>query len=74
MNSLVLNNEPLIRFGFFFGILILIAVWEGIAPRRQTAPGPIIFFFICLGRGLFSGEYCFFRHSIFLKDLLPFSG
>jgi hypothetical protein len=37
MNSLLLNNEPLIRFGFFFGILILMAVWEGFAPRRQTA-------------------------------------
>jgi len=35
MNSLLLNHEPFIRFGFFFGILILMAVWEILAPRRQ---------------------------------------
>ena len=32
---MILNNELLIRFGFFFGILILMAAWELIAPRRQ---------------------------------------
>ncbi len=35
MNSILLTHEPLIRFGFFFGILILMAVWELLAPRRQ---------------------------------------
>jgi sterol desaturase/sphingolipid hydroxylase (fatty acid hydroxylase superfamily) len=35
MDTLLLNHEPLIRFGFFFGILILMAVWEVLAPRRQ---------------------------------------
>jgi sterol desaturase/sphingolipid hydroxylase (fatty acid hydroxylase superfamily) len=35
MNSLLLNHEPVIRFGFFLGILILMAVWELLAPRRQ---------------------------------------
>ena len=35
MNSLLLNHEPFIRSGFFFGVLILMAVWEGLAPRRQ---------------------------------------
>ena len=35
MNSLLLNHEPFIRFGFFFGILILMALWEVLAPRRQ---------------------------------------
>jgi sterol desaturase/sphingolipid hydroxylase (fatty acid hydroxylase superfamily) len=34
MNSLLINHEPFIRFGFFFGILILMAAWEGLAPRR----------------------------------------
>ena len=38
MNSLLLNNEPLIRFGFFFGILILMAVWEGFTPVGKS-PG-----------------------------------
>ena len=27
-------NEPLIRFGVFAGVLIVIAIWESIAPRR----------------------------------------
>ena len=34
MNNSPLNHEPLVRFGFFFGILILMAAWEGLAPRR----------------------------------------
>ena len=34
MNNPPLNHEPLVRFGFFFGILILMAAWEGLAPRR----------------------------------------
>ncbi len=28
-------NEPLIRLGCFFGILVLMGLWEAIAPRRQ---------------------------------------
>jgi len=35
MNSYLLSQEPLIRFGFFFGILILMTVWEVFAPRRR---------------------------------------
>ena len=35
MNSFLLSQEPLIRIGFFFGILILMAAWEVLAPRRQ---------------------------------------
>ncbi len=30
----VMANEPYIRSGFFFGILIVMAIWEYIAPRR----------------------------------------
>jgi sterol desaturase/sphingolipid hydroxylase (fatty acid hydroxylase superfamily) len=30
-----MNNEPIIRFSFFFGILVLMALWEKLAPRRQ---------------------------------------
>lgn len=42
MNSLLLNHEPFIRVGFFFGILIAMAVWEFLAPRRplQTSKSP----------------------------------
>ncbi len=35
MNSYLLTHEPFIRFGFFFAILILMAMWEIVAPRRQ---------------------------------------
>jgi len=35
MNSYLLSREPLIRFGFFFGILILMVVSEVLAPRRR---------------------------------------
>ncbi len=31
------NYELLIRFGFFFGILIIMALWEYFAPRRPLA-------------------------------------
>jgi sterol desaturase/sphingolipid hydroxylase (fatty acid hydroxylase superfamily) len=30
----ILNNEITIRLGFFFGILVIMAVWEILAPRR----------------------------------------
>ncbi|MDP1748161.1 MAG: sterol desaturase family protein [Reyranella sp.] len=30
-----MSNEPLIRFGFFLGVFILVAVWEALAPRRE---------------------------------------
>jgi sterol desaturase/sphingolipid hydroxylase (fatty acid hydroxylase superfamily) len=35
MNSYQVSQEPLIRIGFFFGILILMTVWEVFAPRRR---------------------------------------
>ena len=34
MTEFVLDNEPLIRLGFFAGMLVLVAAWEGVAPRR----------------------------------------
>ena len=30
-----MRHEPLIRFGFFLGVLVLIALWERLAPRRK---------------------------------------
>jgi sterol desaturase/sphingolipid hydroxylase (fatty acid hydroxylase superfamily) len=39
LNNFILEHEPLIRFCFFFGILILMAAWELAAPRRPlTTP------------------------------------
>ncbi len=37
VNDFVMNNEPLIRLVAFFGILIVMALWEAAAPRRQRA-------------------------------------
>ncbi len=30
-----MSNEPFIRFGFFVGVLVIVAAWEAMAPRRQ---------------------------------------
>lgn len=35
MTELLLENEPLIRMGFFLGILLVMAGWEVAAPRRR---------------------------------------
>jgi len=34
MNNFLLSNEPFIRFGFFGAILVIMAAWELLAPRR----------------------------------------
>lgn len=33
------DSEPLIRFGFFLGILLAMAAWEWLAPRRPYTVG-----------------------------------
>lgn len=33
-NELILQNEMVIRLGFFFGIFGIMAIWEVVAPRR----------------------------------------
>lgn len=35
MTNLILANEPLIRMGFFLGVLLVMATWEFAAPRRR---------------------------------------
>lgn len=35
MKSFILHHEPVIRFLFFFGLLIIMAVWEVLNPRRS---------------------------------------
>jgi len=32
---MLLENEPLIRMAFFVGILVVMAIWEAMAPRRR---------------------------------------
>lgn len=34
LNEFILNNEKVIRMGFFFGILAVMATWEILAPKR----------------------------------------
>jgi len=34
LTTLVLENEPTIRLGFFIGVLAVMALWELLAPRR----------------------------------------
>ena len=64
MNSLLLTHEPLIRFGFFFGILVLMAVWEGLAPRRYLQISRSLHWFKNLG--------IVFIDILALRLLLPF--
>ena len=33
--DLVMEHESAVRLGFFFGILVLMAIWEHLAPRRR---------------------------------------
>lgn len=35
MTDFLLDNEPLIRSGFFLGVLVVMAAWEVAAPRRR---------------------------------------
>ncbi|MCH8999762.1 MAG: sterol desaturase family protein, partial [Proteobacteria bacterium] len=37
MADLILDNEPVIRLGFFAGVLILVAAWEAARPRRARS-------------------------------------
>lgn len=41
MGSFVKNNELFIRLGFFFGILIIMFLWELMAPRRPLTTSKI---------------------------------
>ena len=34
METWIIDNETVIRLSFFFGIFILVAIWELLAPRR----------------------------------------
>jgi sterol desaturase/sphingolipid hydroxylase (fatty acid hydroxylase superfamily) len=39
MRDLILSHETAIRLGFFFGVFVLVALWEAVAPRRPTIVG-----------------------------------
>lgn len=42
INAFVMENEPAIRLAFFFGIFIVMAIWELIAPRRALTVSRIV--------------------------------
>jgi sterol desaturase/sphingolipid hydroxylase (fatty acid hydroxylase superfamily) len=42
MDPLIKKNELLIRFGFFIGILIIMFLWEMIAPRRSLITSKVM--------------------------------
>jgi sterol desaturase/sphingolipid hydroxylase (fatty acid hydroxylase superfamily) len=65
MNNLLINHEPFIRFGFFFGILILMAAWECLAPRRPLQNSKSMRWFSNLG--------IVFIDTIALRLLVSFS-
>ena len=41
INEFVMANEKVIRMGFFFGILAVMALWELLAPRRTLTDLPL---------------------------------
>jgi sterol desaturase/sphingolipid hydroxylase (fatty acid hydroxylase superfamily) len=49
MDLLTSKYEPVIRFGFFFGILIIMYLWELITPRRPLATSKSARWFSNLG-------------------------
>ncbi len=38
----MMNNEPIIRLGFFFGTLLLMVLWEKLAPCRQPIASQLL--------------------------------
>ena len=34
-NQMILENEVIIRLGFFFGVFAVMAVWETLSPGRK---------------------------------------
>ena len=41
MGTLLTKSETFIRLGFFFGILVIMFLWEVVAPRRPLTTSKI---------------------------------
>jgi sterol desaturase/sphingolipid hydroxylase (fatty acid hydroxylase superfamily) len=54
MNDFVLNHEPAIRLGCFFGVFAIMAVWELAAPRRRLSQAKAQRWFNNLGLVIFN--------------------
>ena len=62
-NNFILENEVPIRLGFFFGILLLVALWEILTPRRLLSQPKILRWSHNLGLT--------FLNSLLLRLLFP---
>ena len=63
LNDFLLHNEKPIRLGFFFGVLLVMALWEVLAPRRALAVSRLLRWSNNLGLVFFN--------SILLRLLFP---
>ena len=63
LNEFILANEKTIRMGFFFGILVVMAVWEILAPRRALTVSKTVRWLNNLG--------IVFLYTILLRLILP---
>src|SRR4030042_6229149 len=63
MSDLILDQESIVRFAFFFGILIVMAVWETLSPRRVLTVSKKVRWFPNLG--------LVFIDTLALRLLLP---
>jgi sterol desaturase/sphingolipid hydroxylase (fatty acid hydroxylase superfamily) len=63
MSNLILEQESIVRFAFFFGILMVMAVWEVLAPRRVLTVSKKVRWFTNLG--------LVFIDTLALRWLLP---
>ena len=63
INELLLTHEVAIRAGVFFGVLILMAVWEVFAPRRASTISKVVRWGNNLGLVVFN--------SILLRFIFP---
>ncbi len=63
MTEYILSHEPLVRLSFFFGILVLMAVWEIVAPRRALTVSKVLRWANNLG--------IVFLNSILLRLVFP---
>jgi sterol desaturase/sphingolipid hydroxylase (fatty acid hydroxylase superfamily) len=60
-----MNNEPVIRFVFFFGSLILMALWETLSPCRRLSVSKSMRWFSNLGLAVLN--------TVILRAIFPFA-
>jgi sterol desaturase/sphingolipid hydroxylase (fatty acid hydroxylase superfamily) len=63
IDEFVMNNEVQIRLGFFFGVFIIMALWELVAPRRALRVSKLVRWTNNLG--------LVFLNTIILRLLFP---